>query len=108
MHGKTSFIRHTGTGLFEGLNQPLEVTRYHSLIVNRSSLPDCLKVTAWTTITSSLSDGGDSDEAEFDEIMALEHHSLPIASVQFHPESVLTEQGHILLNNFLAKYQKQN
>ncbi|REL25414.1 aminodeoxychorismate/anthranilate synthase component II [Thalassotalea euphylliae] len=113
MHGKTSYIRHTGTGLFDGLNQPLEVTRYHSLIVNRDSLPDCLKVTAWTTTNSTLSDEADSGKAdssddEFEEIMALEHQSLPIASVQFHPESVLTEQGHILLNNFLAKYQQHS
>ena len=97
MHGKTSHISHLGSGLFEDLNQPLEVTRYHSLIVNRQSLPSELQVTAWTTHATS----------EFDEIMALEHQTLPIASVQFHPESILTEQGHILLNNFLAKYRRE-
>ena len=95
MHGKTSHITHNKQGIFNELNQPLEVTRYHSLIVNQASLPDCLTVTAWTT---------DSD-GKFDEIMALEHNHLPIAGVQFHPESILTEQGHILLNNFLAKYK---
>ena len=94
MHGKTSHIRHNNEGLFQDLNQPLEVTRYHSLIVNRESLPDELQVTAWTTLANG----------EFDEIMALEHRQLAIASVQFHPESILTEQGHVLLNNFLAKY----
>ncbi|WP_448550777.1 anthranilate synthase component II [Thalassotalea montiporae] len=97
MHGKTSNISHLGSGLFEDLNQPLEVTRYHSLIVNRQSLPSELQVTAWTTHANG----------EFDEIMALEHQTLPIASVQFHPESILTEQGHILLNNFLAKYRRE-
>ncbi|WP_448213220.1 anthranilate synthase component II [Colwellia sp. MEBiC06753] len=95
MHGKTSKIRHSGQGLFNNLNQPLEVTRYHSLIVNRQSLPACLEITAWST----------DEHGEFDEIMALKHSNLPIASVQFHPESVLTEQGHILLQNFLAEYQ---
>lgn len=93
MHGKTSLIQHTETGLFNGLNQPLEVTRYHSLIVNKASLPDKLAITAWTTD----SNGG------FEEIMALQHKTLPISSVQFHPESILTEQGHALLNNFLNR-----
>lgn len=94
MHGKTSTIVHCKTNLFEALNHPLQVTRYHSLIVNKASLPDCLEVTAWTQ----------TDEGEVDEIMALRHKTLPIASVQFHPESVLTEQGHALLNNFLTTY----
>ncbi|MAG75525.1 MAG: anthranilate/aminodeoxychorismate synthase component II [Colwelliaceae bacterium] len=94
MHGKTSNIVHNKANLFEALNHPLQVTRYHSLIVNKASLPDCLEVTAWTQ----------TDEGDIDEIMALRHKTLPIASVQFHPESILTEQGHALLNNFLTAY----
>lgn len=94
MHGKTSHIVHSKANLFEALNHPLQVTRYHSLIVNKASLPDCLEVIAWTQ----------TDEGEVDEIMALRHKTLPIASVQFHPESILTEQGHALLNNFLTAY----
>ncbi len=85
MHGKTSLIRHDGKGLFAGLSQPLEVGRYHSLAANRDSIPDCLEVTART-------DGG--------EIMAVRHKTLPMESVQFHPESVLTPEGDALLANF--------
>ncbi len=96
MHGKTSIISHKNTGIFSGLNNPLTVTRYHSLIVDPASLPDELSVTAWT-----LTPNGEPDE-----IMALEHVTLPIASVQFHPESVLTEQGHQLLKNFISAYTK--
>jgi len=92
MHGKTSFIHHLGTQLFQQLQQPLEVTRYHSLIIERASLPSNFEITAWT-----------EDEAgQFDEIMAISHKTLPIAGVQFHPESVLTAQGHQLLENFLT------
>lgn len=94
MHGKTSFIKHNGIGLFQGLEQPLEVTRYHSLIVEKATLSNDFEITAWTTNT----------DGSADEIMALQHRSLPIASVQFHPESVLTAQGHELLNNFIRKY----
>lgn len=86
MHGKTSAIHHTGKGLFRNLPSPLEVTRYHSLIVERATLPDCLEVTAETT------DGI---------IMALQHRELPIHGVQFHPESIASEHGHDLLRNFL-------
>ncbi|MGO1296069.1 MAG: aminodeoxychorismate/anthranilate synthase component II [Vibrio sp.] len=93
MHGKTSPIRHTGESVFVGLNNPLTVTRYHSLIVESASLPECLKVTAWT----------ENDAGECDEIMGFSHQSLPIEAVQFHPESIKTEQGHALLNNFLAR-----
>jgi para-aminobenzoate synthetase component II len=92
MHGKTSLISHTGEGLFQGLAQPLEVTRYHSLVVEQLSLPDMLTVTAWSTDANG----------QFDEIMAFQHKTLPIAGVQFHPESVLTAQGHQLLANFLS------
>lgn len=91
MHGKTSPICHTGCGLFQALNHPLEVTRYHSLIVDKYTLPECFDITAWTeTVTG-----------EFDEIMGFRHKTLPLEAVQFHPESILTEQGKELLANFL-------
>ncbi|MDZ7277011.1 aminodeoxychorismate synthase component II [Pantoea eucrina] len=90
MHGKTSIIQHTGQGVFRNLNQPLTVTRYHSLVVERASLPAEFMVTAW-----SLRDG------EPDEIMGFRHRTLPLEGVQFHPESILSEQGHQLLANFL-------
>lgn len=93
MHGKTSAIRHTGQGVFAGLDDPLEVTRYHSLTVDREGLPDCLEVTAWTDdqdITPGL-------------IMGLRHRALDVEGVQFHPESILTRQGHELLANFLKR-----
>ncbi|MCH2190484.1 MAG: aminodeoxychorismate/anthranilate synthase component II [Gammaproteobacteria bacterium] len=86
MHGKTSKLTHTGQGVFHGLPNPYRVTRYHSLVVERESLPSCFEITAWT------SDG---------EIMGLRHKELPIEGVQFHPESILTEHGHELLKNFL-------
>lgn len=87
MHGKTSRVAHDGHGLFAGLPNPLTVTRYHSLIVAREALPDCLEITA---------------ESESGEIMGLSHKTLPVMGVQFHPEAVLTEAGHALLANFLA------
>lgn len=87
MHGKTSMIGHDGAELFKGLDNPFEATRYHSLIVRKETLPDCLEVTAWT---------------EEDEIMGLRHTTLPIWGVQFHPESILTAAGKDLLRNFLA------
>ncbi|MFQ2037822.1 aminodeoxychorismate synthase component II [Aeromonas veronii] len=93
MHGKTSLIRHRNEGVFKGLNNPLRVTRYHSLVVERDTLPDCFEITAW----SEHADGS------FDEIMGLRHKTLPVEGVQFHPESVLSEQGHQLLANFLAR-----
>ena len=86
MHGKTAPIVHTGVGVFSGLPSPFEATRYHSLAVERESLPDCLEVTAWTA------DG---------EIMGLRHRSLPVEGVKFHPESIATEHGHAMLKNFL-------
>ena len=94
MHGKTSWIHHQGQGVFGGLNQPLSATRYHSLVVEHASLPECLEVTAWTV-------DGDSNPAE---IMGLRHRSLPIEGVQFHPESILSQQGHELLGNFLQLF----
>jgi len=93
MHGKTSEIKHNNAGIFEQLNNPLTVTRYHSLIVNQDSLPDELTVTAR------------SYDNNLDEIMALSHKHYPLESVQFHPESILTEQGHQLLQNFLHLYE---
>ena len=91
MHGKTSPIRHRGQGVFAGLPDGYVATRYHSLVVERESLPACLEVTAWT----ELDDGG------FEEIMGLRHREHPVEGVQFHPESILTEHGHALLQNFL-------
>jgi anthranilate synthase component II len=93
MHGKTSAIRHTGVGVFAGLPDPYEATRYHSLVVDKSTLPDCLEVTAWT----------DNADGSMEEIMGLRHRQHPVEGVQFHPESILTEHGHALLQNFLQR-----
>ncbi len=95
MHGKTSKIIHNQQGLFNDLNQPLQVTRYHSLIVSKKSLPAELTMTAWSQ----------NEQGDVDEIMALEHKTLPISSVQFHPESILTEQGQDLLENFIKQFK---
>ena len=97
MHGKTSRIRHEGRGVFAGLPDGYEATRYHSLVVSRETLPDCLEITAWTEV-----DGEDGKPA-FDEIMGLRHREHPVEGVQFHPESILTEHGHALLKNFLER-----
>lgn len=91
MHGKTSMIHHRGQGVFTNLPQPFEATRYHSLVVEQSSLPDCLEVTAWT----------EHADGSFDEIMGLRHRELPVQGVQFHPESILTRSGLQLLDNFV-------
>jgi anthranilate synthase component 2 len=93
MHGKTSPVHHRGNGVFRGLSQPFEATRYHSLVVARDSLPECLEVTAWTQ----------TESGEVDEIMGLRHRELAIEGVQFHPESILTAHGHDLLRNFLEQ-----
>jgi anthranilate synthase component 2 len=93
MHGKTSQIHHTGKGVFAGLPSPFEATRYHSLIVDKASLPASLEVTAWTV----GADGG------VDEIMGFRHRTLPIEGVQFHPESILTQHGHDMLRNFIGE-----
>ena len=93
MHGKTSPVHHTGQGVFAGLANPLEATRYHSLVVEAASLPDCLEVTAWT----------EREDGSRDEIMGLRHRELDVEGVQFHPESILTRQGHALLDNFLRR-----
>ncbi|MBP2850803.1 aminodeoxychorismate synthase component II [Dickeya oryzae] len=90
MHGKTSPVRHTRRGVFAGLANPLTVTRYHSLVLEKNTLPDCFEVTAWTEL-----------DGDIDEIMGIRHRSLPLEGVQFHPESILSQQGHQLLKNFL-------
>jgi len=91
MHGKLSTVHHAGTGVFRGLGGPFQATRYHSLVIDKESLPDCLELTAWTV----------GDDGELDEIMGVRHRSLSVEGVQFHPESILTEHGHDLLKNFL-------
>jgi anthranilate synthase component 2 len=91
MHGKTSLIYHQQQGVFYGLRNPFEATRYHSLIVDKATLPDCLEITAWTQ----------TDDGAIEHIMGLRHKKLAVQGVQFHPESILTVQGHDLLNNFL-------
>jgi len=92
MHGKTSMIHHRDTGVFSGLSNPFEATRYHSLVIERESLPECLEITAWT-------DDG--------EIMGVRHRELDVEGVQFHPESILTREGHALLRNFLAPPERR-
>ena len=91
MHGKTSRIRHEGKGVFAHLPDAYEATRYHSLVVDRGTLPDSLEITAWTEL----------EDGSFEEIMGLRHKQFPVQGVQFHPESILTEHGHALLKNFL-------
>ncbi|MCG8429200.1 MAG: aminodeoxychorismate/anthranilate synthase component II [Chromatiales bacterium] len=91
MHGKTSPIHHADTGIFSDLNNPYEATRYHSLVIEKETLPDCLEITAWT----QTADG------KMDEIMGVRHRTLDVQGVQYHPESILTEHGHDLLKNFL-------
>lgn len=93
MHGKTSMIHHDGRGVFAGLPNPFEATRYHSLVVEQTSLPDCLEVSAWTVHA----------DGRRDEIMGLRHRSLAVEGVQFHPESILTQHGHAMLRNFLDR-----
>jgi anthranilate synthase component 2 len=93
MHGKTSRIRHRGEGVFAGLPDGYEATRYHSLVVDKDALPDCLEVTAWT----------ENEDGSVEEVMGLRHREHPVEGVQFHPESILTEHGHALLSNFLCR-----
>ena len=92
MHGKTSPIHHNNEGVFKDIPMPYIATRYHSLVVEQASLPDCLEVTAWT----------ETEDGKMDEIMGIRHKQLEVEGVQFHPESILTEYGHQLLSNFLA------
>jgi len=91
MHGKTSPVKHINEGIFAGLPSPFTATRYHSLVIDQKTLPDCLEVTAWT----------ETDDGEIDEIMGVRHKELAIEGVQFHPESILTDHGHDMLSNFL-------
>ena len=93
MHGKVSLIYHNNASVFKGLNNPFKATRYHYLVIDKKSLPDCFEITAWTQTA----------EGELDEIMGIQHKTLPIEGVQFHPESIMTEQGHELLKNFLDR-----
>jgi len=92
MHGKTSMMFHRGEGVFAGLPQPFTATRYHSLVLKKDNVPDCLEVTAWT----------EKPEGGIEEIMGIKHKRLPVEGVQFHPESILTRVGHDLLRNFIA------
>ena len=91
MHGKTSDVYHEDKGVFADLNNPFIATRYHSLVIDKNTLPECLEVTAWTQ----------NEDGSIEEIMGVQHKTLPIQGVQFHPESILTQHGHDLLNNFL-------
>ena len=91
MHGKTSMIYHQDTGVFKGLTNPYVATRYHSLVIEKQTLPECLEITAWT----------ETEEGEMDAIMGVHHKTLDIQGVQFHPESILTQHGHDLLQNFV-------
>lgn len=93
MHGKTSPVYHQDSGVFKGLNNPLVSTRYHSLVIDKDNLPDCLEITAWTK----------NQDGSMEEIMGVRHKTLDIEGVQFHPESILSEQGHELLKNFLER-----
>ena len=93
MHGKTSQVHHRGEGVFAGLPEPMEATRYHSLVIDPATLPECLEVTAWTAFESGA----------LEEIMGVRHRTLDVEGVQFHPESILTRAGHDLLANFLSR-----
>nr|CAA6829605.1 MAG: Anthranilate synthase, amidotransferase component (EC @ Para-aminobenzoate synthase, amidotransferase component (EC [uncultured Thiotrichaceae bacterium] len=93
MHGKISAIHHNNQGVFAGLPSPFTATRYHSLVINKNTLPDCLEVTAWT----------ETEDGELDEIMGIKHKTLPVEGVQYHPESILSEHGHAQLRNFLEQ-----
>ncbi len=94
MHGKTSAVRHRGRGVFADLPDPFTVVRYHSLVIDKAAVPECLEITAWT----------ETPDGELDEIMGVRHRTLPVEGVQFHPESILTEHGHALLRNFLTRH----
>ena len=91
MHGKTSMMHHNDQGVFHGLEMPFEATRYHSLVIEKATIPDCLEITAWT----------ENDDGSMDEIMGVRHKELAIEGVQFHPESILSQHGHQMLQNFL-------
>ena len=94
MHGKTSPVYHNNTGVFKGLKNPFQATRYHSLVIEKESIPECLEITAWTQ----------NEDGSMAEIMGVKHKTLAVEGVQFHPESILTEHGHDMLHNFLTAY----
>ena len=94
MHGKTSPVYHNNKGVFAGVKNPFQATRYHSLVIEKESIPDCLEITAWTQ----------NEDGSMAEIMGVKHKTLAIEGVQFHPESILTEHGHDMLRNFLTAY----
>ncbi len=96
MHGKLSQVYHQDSGVFRGLSNPFQATRYHSLVVDKGSLPECFEITAWTRL----------DNGDMDEIMGIRHRELEVQGVQFHPESILTDHGHLLLRNFLESSPK--
>jgi anthranilate synthase component 2 len=96
MHGKVSYILHNGKGVFDGLESPLNATRYHSLVAEQETLPDCFEVTAWTN----------DESGNIEEIMGVRHRTLNVEGVQFHPESILTEHGHQMLNTFLQEHNQ--
>lgn len=98
MHGKISKVYHTNQGVFTGLNNPLDATRYHSLVAEQSSLPECFEITSWTQ----------DAQGDIDEIMGIKHKEFALEGVQFHPESILTEQGHDMLDNFLKENRWTN
>lgn len=93
MHGKVSAMHHKNTGVFSGLSNPFNATRYHSLVIDKNTLPDCLEITAWT----------ETESGEMEEIMGVRHKTLDVEGVQFHPESILSEHGHDLLRNFVER-----
>lgn len=95
MHGKASAIHHTSAGVFKDLTNPYQATRYHSLVIDKQQLPECLEITAWT----------EHADGSMEEVMGIRHKHLAVEGVQFHPESILTEHGHDLLNNFLIQYK---
>lgn len=94
MHGKTSAVYHNNKGVFSGLKNPFQATRYHSLVIEKETIPDCLEITAWTQ----------NEDGSMGEIMGVKHKTLAVEGVQFHPESILTEHGHDMLRNFLVSY----
>jgi anthranilate synthase component 2 len=97
MHGKTSMIHHKGIGVFEGLPNPFRATRYHSLVIDPEQMPHALEVTAWT----------ESDDGHFDAVMGVRHRDFDVEGVQFHPESILSEHGHALLEHFIKRNPTQ-
>lgn len=98
MHGKTSMMHHNNKGVFQGLESPFEATRYHSLVIEKDTLPDCLEITAWT----------ENEDGSMDEIMGVKHKELAIEGVQFHPESILSQHGHEMLQTFLDSIEPES